>query len=45
MSDLDESFARLKEGSWTSDAQIAATNDASCKFQTLSDGSGTYVYD
>lgn len=45
MSDLEESFARLRQGSWTANPQIAAANDSTCKFQTLSDGSGPYVCD
>ena len=45
MSSLEESFERLREGSWTDDPKIASKNDATCKFQKLSDGSGSYVYD
>jgi hypothetical protein len=45
MSNSEESFKRLREGSWTDDPKTASMNDASCKFQKLSDGSGSYVYD
>ena len=45
MSNREESFARLRAGDWTANAQIAAANDASCKFQPLISGNGTYVYD
>lgn len=45
MSKLDDSFARLREGAWCDDPGIASTNDATCIFQPLSAGSGTYVYD
>ena len=45
MSDLNRSFDRLRAGSWISSPQIASAEDASAKFQALSDGSGTYVYD
>ena len=46
MASRDNSFTRLREGKWTSDgAVLAAIADSSAKFQTLADGSGTYVYD
>jgi hypothetical protein len=45
MSSIQESFERLRQGSWCVNAQIAAANDASCKFQSLAEGSGSYVYD
>jgi len=45
VSNLDESFARLRGADWTAKPQIAAASDASCKFQTLAAGNGTYVYD
>lgn len=45
MATLQESFARLRAGDWTANPQIAAASDATCKFQTLTDGDGTYIYD
>lgn len=45
MSRRQKSFDRLRAGAWTAKAHIAAANDASCKFQSLSSGNGTYVYD
>src|SRR5262249_43409518 len=45
MSSAEETFKRLRDESWTDDAKTASMNDASCKFQKLADGSGTYVYD
>jgi hypothetical protein len=45
VSTLDQSFARLRLGSWTTNAQLASMNDSSCAFQKLSEGSGSYVYD
>ncbi|MGE3651964.1 MAG: hypothetical protein AB7G10_26780 [Reyranellaceae bacterium] len=46
MASRENSFTRLREGKWTTDgAVLAAIADSSAKFQTLADGSGTYVYD
>jgi hypothetical protein len=45
MSNVEESHARLRQGAWCEDPAIASANDATCKFQPLSAGSGTYVYD
>lgn len=45
MSTLEQSFTRLREGAWVASPGIAATNDATCKFQSLADGSGGYVHD
>lgn len=42
----DDSFTRLRNGKWTTDPTVlAAIPDSTAKFQTLGDGSGTYVYD
>lgn len=41
-----DSFERLRGGKWTTDATVLkAIADSSAKFQTLADGSGTYVFD
>jgi hypothetical protein len=44
MAKLAESFARLRKEEWTKNPGLLK-NDPTCKFQRLSDGSGTYVYD
>jgi len=45
MSSAEETFKRLRDENWTDDAKTASMNDATCKFQKLADGSGSYVYD
>jgi hypothetical protein len=46
MSTQDESFARLRAGTWCGGASvIGRIADTSARWQQLADGSGTYVYD
>ena len=45
MSTLKNSFTRLRAEAWITSPGIASANDATCKFQSLSEGSGGYVYD